>query len=288
MLRVSTRVGPAIRLYVILACAGAASACATAGVGGDQGTGDVDASEPAKDAGRDASVRGGDANVGTPDSAGGQPDADVAVDAGAAMDGGGMDADGVESGASDSAMEAGETDAGVDAGPVADGGCAQHGYTGTLVTFDLSAQPGNEASAAATSTASGVSGGAIARAAALTAVGGTGSINASGWPAATSSDNLHYYTFTVTPAGACVLTLSSLALDVKASAADGPKMVAVGTSADGFTARATLSGTATANVPLAGATGQGTLEVRIYGYSAPAAGGTLRVQNTLTVSGSLN
>ena len=72
-----------------------------------------------------------------------------------------------------------------DSAPPADTGttgtCAGHGATGTLVTYDLSSQSGTEASVPATTSVTGVTGGALSRASTLTAVSGSGSINSSNW-----------------------------------------------------------------------------------------------------------
>lgn len=170
---------------------------------------------------------------------------------------------------------------------IPDGGCPGHGTTGILATFDLSSQPGSETSAPATSSAPGVTAGAISRAAALSAVSGSGSINASGWGTGSSADSSRYYTFTLTPAAGCSMALTSLALDTQASAT-GPKNGDVATSADAFGAHGTsFSATGTTNVTLSVSSTPGAVEVRVYGYGASGTGGTFRIQNTMTVSGSL-
>lgn len=128
--------------------------------------------------------------------------------------------------------------------------CADHGFAGALVTFDLSSQSGSETSAASTSSAAGATGGPITRSTGLTAASGSGSINSSGWSQGTTADQSLYYTFTVTPAAGCTITLTSLAIDVKASST-GPASVQVGTSVDSYTALSTpIAGTSTGTVPL--------------------------------------
>jgi hypothetical protein len=165
-------------------------------------------------------------------------------------------------------------------------GCAGHGFSGTLVTFDLSSQPGSETSAPASMSATGVTGGALSRASSLTAVSGSGSINSSGWATGSSADPTKYYTFTVTPGAGCTLALTSLALDVKASAT-GPASGDVATSVDAFgTHLGAFSGTATPSVSL-GVGGVTPIEIRIYGYGASSSGGTFRVENTVTLTGSI-
>ena len=163
------------------------------------------------------------------------------------------------------------------------GGCS---FTGALATFDLTGQTGDEASVAATSSATGVTVGALSRSSALTAASGSGSINSSGWPTTASANATHYYTFSVTPSTGCTLSLSTLALDVKASAT-GPETGDVATSADAFaTHTASFAGTSSTNVALS-ATGTSAIEVRVYGYAATGSGGTFRIQDTLTLSGSI-
>jgi hypothetical protein len=91
----------------------------------------------------------------------------------------------------------------------------------------------------------------------------------------------------VTPAAGCSVTLTALALDVKASST-GPASGDVATSADAFaTHTASFAGSATPTVTLAGASGTGAIEVRVYGYGATGSSGTFRIENTLTVSGSI-
>lgn len=174
-------------------------------------------------------------------------------------------------------------DAAPDTGaPDSAGGCPA--FTGALATFDLSSQPGNETSASATATATGVTAGPLTRGGALTAATGSGSINSAGWPAAI--DATRFYTFSVTPPAGCTLRLSTLALDVKASA-NGPSSVDVATSVDAYASHKTASASSSGTITLSASSG-GTLTVRIFGYGATSSGGTLRIQNTLTLSGTLN
>ncbi|HEY1957278.1 MAG TPA: hypothetical protein VGH28_16780 [Polyangiaceae bacterium] len=176
-----------------------------------------------------------------------------------------------------------------DAAPPIDSGnqgsCATP-FSGTLATFDFSGETGKQVSTPATSTASGVTAGAIGRSSALTATSGANSINASNWTTANKLDATRYYTFTLTPAGGCTLDLSSLSITTSASGT-GPTLAALATSDDSFAATSPVSIGATANpaVSVNGATGA--VEIRVYGYAASAAAGTLRISNTLTVTGSL-
>lgn len=157
-------------------------------------------------------------------------------------------------------------------------------FTGTLATFDFSTESGSETTVAAKTTATGITTTAFKRSAALTANTGAGSINSSNWPTGTAADPSKYYAFTITAPTGCGIAISSLAIDAKASTT-GPANASVGTDADSFASLVTIS-TAAPSTPALAAQSHGTLEVRIYGYGAVGATGTLRVQNTLTVTGS--
>ena len=163
--------------------------------------------------------------------------------------------------------------------------CPSSGYSGTLAIFDLTGQPGSEVSAAATSTACGIVAGDLTRASAIKAVSGKDSINGSGWGSGSSADGTRYYTFSLTPGAGCSLDVKSVDLDVKASGT-GPTTADVATSADSFGKHsASFAGTSSGTTTVS-ATGSGAIEVRVYGYGASGSGGTLRIQNTMSVSGS--
>lgn len=163
-------------------------------------------------------------------------------------------------------------------------GCS---YTGTLATFDFSGQPGNQVSTPAASSATNVTASAITRASALTAVSGANSINSSSWSTSSSVDSSRYYTFSLTPGSGCALDVGSLALTTQASST-GPTQGAVATSDDNFASTASLAsnGPTTATLSVSGATGA--VEIRVYGFGASSAGGTMRITGTLTVSGTLH
>ena len=135
-------------------------------------------------------------------------------------------------------------------------------------------------------TATGITAGAVQRAAALTAVSGANSINSSSWPTAAQADATKYYALTIAPPSGCMLSLTALAIDAKASGT-GPAAAAVATSLDAFAQLVTIS-TSAASTPAVTATHGGPIELRVYGYSASAAAGTLRLQGTLSVQGSLH
>jgi len=78
-----------------------------------------------------------------------------------------------------------------------------------------------------------------------------------------------------------------MAIDVLASGT-GPAMAAVATSADSFAQNAMVS-TSAASSPLLTVTAvHGALELRVLGYSATATTGTMRIQNTMSITGALH
>jgi hypothetical protein len=174
----------------------------------------------------------------------------------------------------------------VDSSPTtADAGSSCAASTGVLVTYDFTGQPGNQTSTAATSTMAGATAGSAARSTSITAVAGAGSINASDW-STSSIDPTRYYTLTVTPSGSCALDITSVSIDTKASGT-GPSTAAIATSDDNFVTMSSFT-PGTVQVVSLSVTGATTaVEVRIYGYSASGTEGTLRIENTLTVSGAL-
>jgi hypothetical protein len=166
------------------------------------------------------------------------------------------------------------------------GGCAMP-FTGALATWTLTGAAGTQATTAASTTAQGVTAGAIARSAGLVATAGTNSINSSNWPAAATLDSTRYYTFSLTPPSGCAMDLTQLAIDLHKSNS-GPAMAAIATSDDAFT-QTTSVGPDVASTPALAVTGStASVEIRVYGFAAGNPLGTLRVQNTLSVTGSLH
>jgi len=159
-------------------------------------------------------------------------------------------------------------------------------FTGTLVTFDFTGDPGNQASTAPKTTAAGVTAGSLTRSGSLTAVAGTSSINASNWSTAAKPDATRYYAFTLTPDPKCALDLTSLSVD-STSSSTGPAKGAVATSDDQFATTTAFAAGAPATVTLSVNQATKAVEVRVYGYAAAGAAGTMRLQTTLSVSGAL-
>lgn len=165
------------------------------------------------------------------------------------------------------------------------GPCA---FAGQLVSFDLTKLAGVQANLAASAKAPGVTATALARVG-VTVVSSSQAMNASDWSTG-GVDSSKHYVFSVSPPAGCTLSVTVLAIDLKASST-GPTMVAVGTSVDGYAALANVAVTTAggaANVPLAGIVAvSGSVEVHVFGFNAASSSGTLRIQNTLSLSGAL-
>lgn len=188
------------------------------------------------------------------------------------------------SGASDAsdASDAGEAS---DASDASDASCA-YTFTGTLATYDFSGEPGNQVSTAASSSAAGLTAGAISRSSAITAELGANSINSSDWATTTTLDATRYYTLTLTPPSKCALALTSISIETQVSGT-GPADGAAATSSDGFSSKSTFTPGSTTSVSLSVSGATTAVEIRIYGYDASGTAGTMRIENTMTVSGSL-
>lgn len=165
------------------------------------------------------------------------------------------------------------------------GSCA-NAFSGALATWSFTGEPGSQTSTAATSTATGVTAGAVSRSAGLTVASGVGSINSSNWPTTATRDTTKYYTFSITPPSGCQLDLSSLSIDAKSSST-GPTMAVVATSDDAYSQTSTVSTTAPSTPALHVSGATTAIQLRVYGFGASSTGGTLRIQNTLTLTGVL-
>jgi hypothetical protein len=183
---------------------------------------------------------------------------------------------------------AGHADADIDAAPHPDGpsGSCASAMTGTLAVWSFTGETGTQAQTAASMTATGVTAGAVSRSTGLVATAGAGSINSSTWSLSATNDGTTYYTFSVTPPAGCTMDLTQLAVDTKASGT-GPHSAAVGTSADAFAATTAITPTNTNTATLAVTGATDVIELRVFGWAATATGGTFRIQNTLTLTGTL-
>lgn len=166
----------------------------------------------------------------------------------------------------------------------AGGSCAMP-FSGMLATWSLVGQPGTQTSTAAGGSAPGVVAGDLKRGGALVAAAGTNSISSSGWSVG-ALDATKFYTVTLAAPSGCALAATSLALDATSSGT-GPTSAAVGTSTDAFASTTPASTTAAGMVTLTATAAGGMVEIRIYGVGASATTGTMRVQGTLSVTGTL-
>lgn len=162
--------------------------------------------------------------------------------------------------------------------------CTQ-AFSGELAAWSFAGATGSQTSTPVTSTAPGVTAAPISRAATLTAVSGSGSINASNWAIGAQRDPARFYTFALTPPAGCTLRVDSISIDTTSSGT-GPASAMIATSADNFTQTVSLA-TNTTSSPALAAGGTGTLEIRIYGFGATAVAGTMRMKTALAVTGAL-
>ena len=178
------------------------------------------------------------------------------------------------------------SDGAIDAAPDAPPGSCATPTQGMIASWSFATATGSQATTTASTTATGITAGPVSRSAALVAATGSGSINSSGWPTTSSLDSTKYYTFAVTPPSGCVLDLTTLATDTKTSST-GPTIAVLATSVDSFgqTTPVNLNLVSSSNLMVTGATGM--VEIRVFGYSASSSSGTFRIQNTLTLNGTL-
>jgi hypothetical protein len=182
--------------------------------------------------------------------------------------------------------DAGDVDSPPRPDAASSGSCAD-AFTGVLATWAFTGDAGSQTTTASTSTATGVIAGAIGRASGLSVNTGADSMNASNWPTAAQRDASKYFTFSITPPSGCALDLTSASIDAKASAT-GPTKASIGTDADSFAQEPSVSTSAAGNATLSVADAKSAVEVRIYGWSASSAGGTMRLEGTLTLTGALH
>ena len=171
-------------------------------------------------------------------------------------------------------------------GGTAPGGHCAMAASGELAAWDLTGQPGNQDATPATTTLTGVTAQPLTRSPSLVASAGTDSISSSNWPTAGQPDPASYYTLSLAAASGCSLALSSIMLDVKSSNT-GPTSAALMTSEDGFAQSLPISTSTPGQVTLSIQGSTGSLELRVYGYSASATTGTMRIQNQLSITGAI-
>lgn len=158
-------------------------------------------------------------------------------------------------------------------------------FSGIIATWSFTGDAGGQPATSAASSAPGFTAGAIQRATSLTATSGANSINSSNWSTAALRDDTKYYTLTITPPTGCALDLTSAAIDARSSGT-GPTKASIATSADSYGPGQTVSTTAASTPALTVTNQTATVEVRVYGWTASGTAGTMRLQNTLTLTGS--
>lgn len=171
-------------------------------------------------------------------------------------------------------------------GSTGSGGHCTMGGGGELAVWDLAGQPGTQASTAAATTLPGVTAQPLARSPSLMPSPGTDCISASNWPSGGQPDPSSYFTLALSAPSGCTLSLSSIMLDVKSSGT-GPTSAILSTSEDGFTQQVPVSTTAPGQISLSLTATSGTIELRVLGFAASASTGTMRIENQLSVMGSV-
>ena len=170
----------------------------------------------------------------------------------------------------------------VDAAPDAtpSGPCT---FTGELVGYDLTKVVGTN-DLAATSKGGSVTAAALSRAG-VTAVSSSQAMNSSDWPTG-AADATKYYVFSVTPPTGCSVKLTSLSIDLKSSGT-GPTSASVSTSLDDYASVKTIAVTTAGGVAAIALSGAATstIQIRVLGFSAGGAAGTMRIQNNVSLTG---
>jgi hypothetical protein len=173
----------------------------------------------------------------------------------------------------------------------------------TLVTYDFTTAPGNQATTPATTVVGNMTAASIGRGTGLTSIAGADSINAGSWPTTTTIDPNDYFAFLLTPAPDHGLDVDTIEFSYRRSPS-GPLNVVLRSSLDAFagditTLTLTNDGSFHRAPPLVlGSAFDGVtspVEFRIYGHSATNNLGTLRIggdgtpaiPNTLIVTGAV-
>jgi hypothetical protein len=155
-----------------------------------------------------------------------------------------------------------------------------------LATWSFTGETGSQSTTSGSAGAAGVVAGDFTRASALNSATGSGSINSSNWATSAQVDTSKYYALTVSPPHGCTMSITALAIDAKASGT-GPASAELASDDDSFSHKTTFAPNATSSPSLSITGATGAVEIRLYGYSATGATGTMRIQNTFSVSGSL-
>ncbi|GAB4030742.1 hypothetical protein GCM10028809_24630 [Spirosoma gilvum] len=157
-----------------------------------------------------------------------------------------------------------------------------------VATYNFSAAAGNQTSQPVASKDANITASDVVRGTGITATAGAGSINATGWNSV-SQDVNDYYEFTLTPNSGYQLDITGIALSARRSAT-GPVNYLLSYSIAGsettITTGTLSTTTSTSLSPVFSLKTPQAVRFRIYAWGASAAGGTFRLDNTLTVIGS--
>jgi hypothetical protein len=165
------------------------------------------------------------------------------------------------------------------------GGCTEGG-AGQIALWDLTGATGDQASSPASMTLPGVTSQPLTRSPSLMATVGTNSINSSNWPTGGTADSASYYTLALAAPSGCALQVTGIMLDVKSSSS-GPASGSLATSEDGFSQQVPVSTSVPGNVSISVTAASGMLELRVSGFAAGASTGTMRIENQLVITGTV-
>ncbi|MBI5916372.1 MAG: T9SS type A sorting domain-containing protein [Bacteroidetes bacterium] len=168
------------------------------------------------------------------------------------------------------------------------------------VFFELSAEPGNQASSTGTSSGPNFSAPVLTRGAGVTATAGAGSMNSSAWFASTTPTTLaeaiannDYYEFTVNTINCLFFNPTTITIVLRSSAT-GPNTATLRCSSDGFTADIGTVTVTTTSVLLSFSEtispNSQSVTYRLYGYGGgagggnPGSGGTMRIGTSVVAT----
>ena len=162
-----------------------------------------------------------------------------------------------------------------------------------LILYSTTGAPGDQSFTAPSTSAANGSAGNLVRGSGLTANSGSGSINSRDWTQSATPDSADYYGFSFTANAGFRATYTTLSF-AETRSSTGIRAFEVRSSLDGFGTFASQGVfinpddvlTRQRSVSLSGLTNlTGTVDFRIYGYSAEGTVGTWRLQNNLANNG---
>jgi len=171
---------------------------------------------------------------------------------------------------------------------------------GQAVSWELSAEPGNQASNLATFQSADFDNCNLSRGAGVTATSASGSMNSSGWFSGSANTTLadaiagnDYYEFTINTINCLFFNPTTIKIVLRSSAT-GPNTATLRCSSDGFTANIGTVTVTTGSTLFSFSEGispnSNSVTYRLYGYGTaagggnPSAGGTMRVGTSVVAS----